>query len=149
MKANLTVKERKFWKAYVETNSLSESAKRAGSKGTSVSSLATMGRNILTRIEPSLPEILDAMGCDDTLIAHKTLEGLYASRKHFFSYEGRVTDERETDDYMTRAKYLELLARFKGKLIDKHEISGKDGGDLVLQVVPKLATKKNTDLEIE
>lgn len=147
MKSKLTPKERKFWVKYIETQSLSESAKAAGSKGTTTQSLSTMGRAILTRIEPSLPEVFDAMGLDDSLMAQKTLEGLQATRTQLASFEGKFTDSKVLDDYPTRAKYLELLGRFKGKFIDKHELTGKDGGDLILQVAPMQGRAKGLEIE--
>ena len=148
MKTKLTPKERKFWIKYCETQSLTESAKAVGSNGKDTKSLCAVGRKMLDRIAPTLPETLTAMGLDDALVARKTLEGLDATRTQLASFEGRFTDERTFQDYPTRAKYLELLGRFKGAFIDKHELTGKDGGDLILQIAPRMPGRSK-GIEIE
>lgn len=145
----LTTLQRKFWAHYVEHQSLAAAAQYAGCKCKSLQSYSTVGRQILNSLEPSFNELLDAMGLDDATLARKTGEGLEATRTHLASYEGKFTDEREVPDYSTRAKYVELLGRLKGKFIDKHELSGRDGGDLILQVAPRMGNRKSNDLEIE
>lgn len=148
MKTKLTPKERKFWVAYCETQSLTEAAKAMGSQGINTKSLCAVGRKVLDRIAPTLPETLTAMGLDDDLVARKTLEGLSATRTALASFEGKFTDERILDDYPTRAKYLELLGRLKGAFVDRHEVTGKDGGDLILQIAPRLPGRSK-GMEIE
>ena len=130
----LTLKQRKFWKCYCETHSLTKSAKYAGSKGKDTKSLSAIGYQILESLQLSMPEMLNAQGLSDQLLAEKTLEGLNADRVQLASFEGKFLDEKHFKDYPTRAKYLELLGRMKGVFIDRHEITGKDGGDIALLI---------------
>lgn len=130
----LTVKQRKFWSHYIQHHNLAHAAKHAGSKGKDVKSLSQIGYQILESLQLSMPELLNAEGLTDKLLAEKTLEGLNADRVQLASYEGKFLDEKHFTDYPTRAKYLELLGRMKGVFIDRHEITGKDGGDIALLI---------------
>ena len=153
MNSTLTLKQRKFWKGYTETHSLAEAARYAGSKGKDNNSLHVIGSRMLQAISPSIPELLNAAGATDEILAKKTLEGLEAKKTMLASFEGKFTDERVLDDHPTRAKYIELLGRMKGAFVDKHELTGRDGGDLILEVHPRMAGtikgKGNTTLELE
>ena len=45
-------------------------------------------------------------------------------------------DERMAPDVPTRLKAVELIGRMRGLFIDRHELTGKEGGDIVLQIAP-------------
>ena len=149
MKPDLTPMEAKFYKAYLETSNLAESAKRAGYRCNTISNYSNKGRMLLNRLELTFPEILSICGVTDDLIANKTFEGLNATRTMLASFQGKFLDSKEIDDFPTRSKYLELAARMKGHLIDKKEITGSGGGDIVLQVAPATPKGKGKVLELD
>ena len=152
MKGELTLKQRKFWKHYIENHNLSAAAQYAGSKGKDIKSLSTIGHQILDSLELSMPELLNAKGLTDEAMIEPLREGIIADRPIVATWEGKVTDQFWHADYPTRAKYLEMYHRLKGNFVDKHELTGKDGGDLILQVSPRLpgnGKRKGMNLEIE
>ena len=136
MKYNPTVKERRFLKAYLEGKPLAECAKYAGSKGKDKDSLKVVGHRMLTNINLSIDEILTLCGLTDEVLAKKLQEGLEAERLYLSSYEGKFLDERKAPDVPTRLKAVELIGRMRGHFIDRHELTGKDGGDIVLTIKP-------------
>ena len=148
MRADVSRRERKFLEAYQETLNLAESARRAGYHCNSVQSYSETGRRILNRFELSMPETLKVQGVTDELLAETVLNGLKAKKKLFASYEGVFTDEREVDDHSARAKFVELAGRMKGAFIDRVQHEGKDGGDIVLQLSPRVP-QRSTKKEIE
>jgi hypothetical protein len=149
MKTKLKPKEAKFLVQYLDGKPLSECAKLAGFKGTNNHSLSQIGYEALKRVDIQMPEILDLCGVTDHLLATKTLEGLNAERPTYAIFKGQFIDERRDPDHSARAKYLELAGRFKGKFIDKHELTGKDGGELTLVIAPAALSMHKQTLEIE
>lgn len=149
MKKILSKRDRTFWEAYLETGNKSEAVRRAGIVCNSTSAYAQRGEVILRKLEPTLEETFLAMGLDDQLMGRKTLEGLEATKKVYTAYKGRITDERVDEDFIARSKYLEILAKLRGKLIDKKELTGKDGGDLILQIAPKSSSKGKNELDFD
>ena len=147
MKGNLTLKERRFIKAYLEGKPLADCAKYAGSRGKNRDILKVVGHRMLTNINLSMDEILNLCGLTDEVIARKLREGLEAERLYLASFEGEFRDERKAPDVPTRLKAVELICRMRGHFVDRHEISGKDGGDIVLEIRP--ATQKGGPREIE
>lgn len=150
MKGNLQLKERRFLEKYLEAKPLSECAKYAGYKCKDTASYASMGCQVLNRLNIDFGEILDSCGLTDSLLAQKTLEGLYADRPTYAIFKGQFIDERRDPDYSARAKYVEMLARLKGKFIDKTQITGPGGGDMTLVIAPATGgSKKKGVIEIE
>ena len=140
MKGNLTPKQRKFWKRYSETHSLTDAARYIGSNGKGTHSLSQVGYQILKQIEPSMEELLDAKGLTDEAMIEPLRGGIKAQKPIVATWEGKITDQLWIEDHPTRAKFLEMYHRLKGNFVDRHELTGKDGGDLVLMVAP--ATRK-------
>jgi phage terminase small subunit len=141
MKYNPTVKERRFLKAYLEGKSLAESAKYAGSRGKDKDSLKVIGHRMLTNINLSMDEILTLCGLTDEVLAKQLQEGLEAERLYLASFEGKFLDERKSPDVPTRLKAVEMISKMRGHFKDRYELTGKEGGDIVLQVRP-VSTKK-------
>jgi hypothetical protein len=146
---NLSVKERRFLKAYFEGKPLAECAKYAGSKGKDKDSLKVIGHQILARLNLSIDETLTLYGLSDEVLAKKLQEGLEAERLYLASFEGKFRDERKAPDVPTRLKAVELLGRLRGHFVDRHELTGKDGGDIVLEVRPASAKKEPRKIQVD
>ena len=149
MVSKLTLKQRKFWKDYSTHHNLAHAAKHAGSKGKNLKVLSIIGHQILESLSLSMPELLNAEGLTDKLLAEKTLEGLKAERVQLASFEGKFLDERKMPDVPTRLKAVELIGRMKGVFIDRHELSGKDGGDIILQINPSKSKQGSKSVKID
>jgi len=135
MNRELTIKQRRFWKAYLETGNLAQSAKEAGARGKSSQALSMAGRHLLQAINPSSRDLLDELGLTDQLLAKKLEEGLSATDVRIASEHGIITDERFYADHATRSRFLEMAHKLKGSFIDKKEVVGKSGGPILLKVV--------------
>ena len=136
MKGNSTVKQRRFLKAYLDGKSLADCAKYAGSKGKTRETLAVVGHEILKKINPDLREIQDALGVTDVLLTKILREGLNAYKTELAIYKGKICDSVDMVDYSNRAKYLEIAHRLRGQFVDRHELTGKEGGDIELVIKP-------------
>lgn len=85
--------------------------------GYSASTAAVACRVLLPRAKITFRQILEhyaPLGKQ----AKKIAEGMDATKKSYFTYEGKVVDSREDADYLVRHKYLELAARLQGTLAD-------------------------------
>jgi len=147
----LTLKQRKFWKDYCIHHNLAHAAKHAGSKGKDVKSLSAIGYQILESLQLSMPELLNVEGLTDKVMAEKLIEGLNADRVQLASFEGKFRDQKTFKDIPTRMKALELMGRMKGVFIDRHELTGANQGDILLQINPSKARRgpKRLNLDID
>jgi len=146
---NPSVKERRFLKAYLEGKPLAECAKYAGSKAKDKDSLKVIGHRMLMNINLSMDETLTLSGLTDEVLASKLREGLEAERLYLASFEGKFRDERKAPDVPTRLKAVELLSRLRGHFVDRHELTGREGGDIVLQVRPASAKKEPGKIQVD
>ena len=146
---NPSVKERRFLKAYFEGKPLAKCAKYAGSKAKDKDSLKVIGHRLLMNINLSMEETLTLCGLTDEVLAKKLQEGLEANRLYLASWRGKFLDEREVPDVPTRLKAVELIGRMQGLFIDRHELIGKDGGDIVLQIRPARSTGEPKKIDLD
>jgi len=149
MVSKLSLKQRNFWKSYVKCKDLATAAKAAGSKGKDNNSLKVIGHGILTSLNLSMGELLDAEGLTDQAMAQPMWDGLRAEKAMFATWEGKFTDEKWVPDHPTRSKFLEQYHRLKGNFIDRHELSGKDGGDIIVSYAPSKIGSKKKQLNID
>ncbi len=134
MKQDLSRFERKFIEGYIETGIIAEAAKRAGSKGKDSASLYVVGKRVLDRVGLTLQEIQELNGVTDQLLTEKLVEGLTAEKRYYGTWRGDIVEGPLSDDVPTRLKALEIAHRLRGQFIDRHELTGKDGGDISLVV---------------
>ena len=104
---------------------------------------------MLTKINLSLGEVLNLSGLTDEVIARKIKEGLEADRLYLTSFEGKFTDERTAPDVPTRLKATELLGKLRGYFIDRHELTGSGGGDIILAIKPATERKEPRGIEFD
>ncbi len=83
-----------------------------------------------------MPELLDAEGLTDQAMAEPLQKGIKAQKPIVATWEGKITDKLWIEDHPTQLKAVELIGKMKGHFIDKLELTGRDGGDLVLQLAP-------------
>jgi len=131
MKDKLTPKEAKFLKAYLQGKKLNQCAKDAGCKSKNEQSLSVMGHQIFKRLNISMSEVMDLKGLTDAYVEEKILEGI------------------ETDKLHIRDRYINLYGRFKGKFIDKTELTGSGGAPLVIQLVEPQTKGSKESLNID
>ena len=63
-----------------------------------------------------------------------------AERAHFATFEGKFTDERKNADVPTRLKATEWLGKLRGHFVDRHELTGMGGGDIMFTIKPATLT---------
>lgn len=125
--AKLTPKQRKFYKVYAETLNATEAAMQSyDCKDRNVAK--ALGAENLAKL--NFTELLDAVGLTDDDLALALREGRHSTRAVVFG--GKI---QGVPDYATRHKYVETLLKVKGKLADKLELTGEDGGPLQMQLV--------------
>lgn len=80
--------------------------------------------------------LADAIGLSDVAILRRLKEGMAATRVEL-SRDGRPVELGP--DWNARTKYIELALRAKGRMPDpKLEVTGKDGGAIVVRHTPTL-----------
>ena len=144
MKTNLTLKQRRFWKEYLKTQNLASAAKAAGSKGKDLHCLSECGRQILKSLELKMAELLDAQGLTDENLNKTLSDGLNAKHTVVATFQGKIGEEKSFVDHPTRVKYLDIAHRLRGNFIDRHEVTGKEGGELVIVVGESKKKKEKT-----
>lgn len=142
MIVKLSPKLKRFWSHYQIHGNLAQAAKHAGSQGKNSKSLSATGRNMLDSLRLSFQEKLDAYGLTDEFLAKGIRDGCEANKVDFATFQGEIKDERIRPDMPTRGKYYEMLSKMKGVFIDRHELAGKDGGEI--ELVIKRAQKRGT-----
>ena len=85
----------------------------------------------------------------DEVLAKKLQEGLEAERLYLSSFEGKFLHERKAPDIPTRLKAVELVGRMRGHFKDRYELTGMEGGEIVLQVRPASAKEEPRKIQID
>lgn len=135
----LTIKERKWLKVYIETGNATEGARQAFDCK-SEEAYGTRGSQMLKKLAIPVAELLDEMGLSDGRLHLLLEDGLVAMKTEIGRKDGKIIDRQEFIDWTTRAKYLELAYRVKGKLINRVAHEDADGnvvGPVMLPAIPK------------
>lgn len=126
--AKLTPKQKKFFQVYAKTLNSAEAAMQAyDCKDRDVA--ASIGNENLRKLD--FQQLMDAMGLDDENLLKAGHEGLNKAIKPVV-INGKL---QAVPDYATRHKYWDTFLKLKGKLADKIELTGEDGGPLQMQLV--------------
>ncbi len=110
---DLSLKQRKWLLAYLESGNATAAAQAAGYKATSRASFAQIGHDNLKRLRPTIDEMMDRMGLDNGALVRRLRDGLDAMAVQTASHQGVITDERAYIDFPTRAKYLDMALRLR------------------------------------
>jgi hypothetical protein len=141
-KDELTIKQRKWLKEYLETGNATEAAMRVYNCKDR-DSASNVGWENVRKLE--FAELMEEGGITDAKLQAKINEGLESNKVVSARVTGREADER-TDDFIevpdmpTRQKYLETALKVKGKLGSKVDITS--GGDKVEGLVIVLDDNK-------
>jgi len=140
---DLTLKQRKWMKEYIETGNASEAAMRAYDCKDRVVA-ASIGYENLRKLD--YVEFMEAGGVTDKLLQDKLMEGLSATKVVSARVTGKDADSRTDDfidveDYPTRHKYMETALKLRQRLIERKDITS--GGKPLPQ--PILDALSNND----
>ena len=124
MKNTMSIKERKFLDAYLDSGNLITAVHAAGYKCKRENARKT-GREILKRLKPSIDDMLEYMGLSDPILFRKISEGLDAMDTKIATHMGEIKDTMDVVDYATRARYIEILVKIKGLYKERVELTGK------------------------
>lgn len=137
----LTERQRKFVDVFLRDLNASEAARAAGYKGERADQAGhrmKSRRVVRAEIERRLSI---ATGANLSILKHKVIAEL---EKEAFESETivsmQVGEETTVDRYNpAKMKALELLAKYGGLLIEKHEHTGKDGAPIQYEALPATA----------
>ena len=81
--------------------------------------------------------MLDAQGLTNEYANKVLQDGLQSKHTVVATFQGKIGQEKSYEDRPTQSKYLEIYHRLRGNFVDRTELTGKDGGDIILQVASK------------
>lgn len=158
-KDNLTVKQRKFIKYYLESGNVSQSALKAGY------AFRQTGGDTLSKavVQEAFEMLMEKQGITDEKLNQVLANGLEATKVigylHQYKKKGKkgkiekiqpdeiISSEfLDVPDMPTRHKYMETAYKLKGRAKEKVEVTGKDGEPLILELKiakPPKAKKKS------
>ncbi len=122
---SLTIKQRKWIKAYIETGNATEAAVRVYNVKDRDSARA-LGSENLAKL--SIPDLMEDMGLTDVALINIGSEGMTKANKQ--SITGEVFP-----DYTTRHRYWETMLKLKRKLGPDNVVNQQfnTGGDMTLE----------------
>jgi hypothetical protein len=121
---NLTLKQRKWIKAYIKTGNATEAAKLAGYDANSNHAFEVIGSDNLRKLE--IRDLMEEMGLTDVALINIGVEGMTKANKQ--SITGEIFP-----DYGTRRGYWETLLKLKGKLNDSKVQIAQAGGEMKIE----------------
>ena len=134
MSEEITIKQRKWLKLYLECGNASEAAMRVYDCG-SRESAAQIGYENLRKLD--YEEFLEEAGITDTLLQQKIVEGLDANRTISAmtgtKATGQTVDFVDVPDFISRHKYLETALKLKKRLIERKDITS--GGEKITPIL--------------
>ena len=123
----LTIKQRKFIKLYLELGNATEAAFRVYDCKNR-DSAKQIGYENLTKLDYS--DLMEEAGITDKLLQQKLLEGLDSNRTisavKGTSANSGTTDFIDVPDFMVRHKYLETALKLKRRLKERMDITTND-----------------------
>ena len=135
MVQNLTIKQRKFLRAYIELGNLTEAVIRAGYKVKDRDNASIIGWENLRKLRPHIASILEMRGIDDVRLSKVMDDGLEATKIEMVKdAEGNQKFGMVTDHFI-RHKYMETALKVKGGFApEKKVLTGEDGGPIRVKV---------------
>ena len=137
-KPKLNERRKKFISAYLETLNASEAARKAGYKGRA----DQIGHRLLRNVEirAIISQELDSIiGSEKDTIKRLVLVELKDEALRTHIVESKIEGNPVTKLNPNRMKALELLSKYVGILVEKHEHTGKDGAPIEYIKLPETA----------
>jgi len=136
MAQNLTIKERKFIKAYIENGNITQAVIDAGYKHRDRDSASATGWRLLKNVRPHIAAVMEMRGIDDIRLSKVMDDGLEATKIEMVKdADGNQKFGMVTDHYI-RHKYMETALKVKGGFApEKKILEGENGGPIQLKVV--------------
>ena len=75
------------------------------------------------KMKNALCHAMEKVGLTDGYIAKKLMQGTKAFDKHFFTFEGKVTDTKKTHDFAVREKYLRTILELQGYIKQSSDVN--------------------------
>ena len=151
MSNDLTLKQRKWLKLYLELGNATEAAMQVyDCKDRDVAK--SIGWENLTKLDFS--DFLEEAGITDNLLQKKIIEGLDATKTVSALKTSREATADSTDfidvpDFLARHKYLETALKLKQRLVEKTALDVTSGGEPLVIVKDANTTKSLADTSLE
>lgn len=121
---DLTLKQRKWIKAYIETGNATEAARKVYDVKDDASA-GQIGYENMKKLE--MPELMEEMGLTDIALLNIGAEGMTKANKS-------LMDGSVVPDYNVRRGYWETMLKLKGKVRDVNTaVQMNVGGDMTLE----------------
>lgn len=152
---DLTLKQRKWIKAYIETGNATEAAAQVYDCKDRDSANAIGSENLA---KLSFGDLMEQAGLTDKILNDKLQEGLNATKQlgarivikknsptsqangEMLDANAQTDDFIEVEDYPTRHKYLETALKIKGRLVNKTEVGGPNGTPIkhIIEIIEEI-----------
>ena len=138
-KRDLTLKQRKWIKLYLELGNATEAAMQSydldPSDPEARNKAGVIGYENIRKL--NYIDFLEAAGVTDNLLQKKIMEGLDATKvvsavKTSKDATADSTDFIDVPDYVARHKYLETVLKLKRRLVERQEITGENGQPITI-----------------
>lgn len=145
---DLTLKQRKWIKVYLETGNASKAAMQIYDCKDR-NSAAQIGFENLRKL--NYEDFLEEAGITDELLQKKIMEGLESTRtvsavKTSKDATAESTDFIDVPDFMARHKYLETALKLKKRLIERADLTSNGEKITGVVVLPELNKPKEGDV---
>lgn len=85
--------------------------------------------------DPSMIQAMERKGLNEQYLTTILQQGLQAKSTTFAKFQGTIMDQRETIDYTTRAKYLDIALKLRSAY-PANDLNVKHSGEVNTQVNP-------------
>jgi len=119
----LSLKQKLWVDAYVETGNATAAARTAKYKGTN-GSLGVIGCENLKRLKAFIRKKLDETSLNDERVDIVLSSALEAKETKFFQHEGKVISRRNVANWAVRLRAVDMYNRIKARYQDSLRLSG-------------------------
>lgn len=113
---HLTDRQIKYMAARADGKSKKDAARIAGFSETSSTGAIEKSGNL----RKALLMAMEAKGLTSEKLAEKMVKGVDATKRQFFTFNGKVQDEREVPDNETQHKFVKTALEVRGDLVQEN-----------------------------
>ena len=136
MAQNLTIKERKFIRGYIQHGNMTQAVLDAGYKAKDRDVASAIGCRLLKNVRPYIADVMEMRGIDDVRLSKIIDEGLEAQKIEMVKDAKGNQKFGMVIDHYIRHKYLDTALKVKGGFApEKKAITGENGGPVELKVI--------------